>query len=579
MSGWWYPVWRDILRHRVEVLRDEFLTTADELLTTQEHVQVLLSTVVSMAEDVGLDAILDRVVVSACELVGAQYGALGVIGDGDLLSHFVTTGIRAEQIARSGEPPTGNDVFGDLIQAPEPLRPKDSKEHANDAGHPTNQPPMTTFLDVPIRVRGRVFGNLYLAENAGGDGFSDEDEALCIALAAAAGVAIENARLFDAAARRRRWMEAGMEANEQILATRDDGNAQILEVIAEHALAASDSSMAVIAFARPNGQRLSCQAAVGVQTFTVGQEFALPPVIAAVLTSGVPMGVGNASDIFGPGQGSELGPVMVMPLGLSGIGQGVVILARTEKASPYSEEDVDTSILFSSRVALAVDLVRQHRERESVLISDDRDRIARDLHDHVIQRIFAAGLSLQSLRRTITDEASLERLTTVTSELDESIRQLRETIYSLHPPQDTLEPLSHRLLSTINVLTADAGFEPRIHIAGLLDGGLSDAVVEDLMAVVTEGLSNAVRHSGAGEVSVGIDVGQHTVSLTITDDGDGYENPHHINGLSNIQHRATALGGTCSIDSTPGQGTSLIWTVPATDASTQTMVPKGNKTR
>lgn len=557
-------MWRDILRHRVEVLRDEFLTTAEELLATQDHVQVLLSAVVSMAEDVGLDAILDRVVTSACELVSAQYGALGVIDDDGSLSHFITTGFDAEQIERIGDLPTGRGVLGHLIRVPDPLRLKDLESHAMAVGFPANHPPMKTFLGVPIRVREKVFGNLYLTEKVDGGEFSDEDEALCIALAAAAGVAIENARHHEANARRHRWLEAGVEVNERILATREDRNEEILALIIDHALAASDSSLAVIAFVTPDGLGLSCQASVGAQAVAAGAEFDLQPAIAGVLASGVAATVRRTSDAIGPGMEDKLGPAMVVPLELAGMGQGLVILARPAKASAYTHEDADTSTLFSSRVTLAVELVQQRWLKESLLLSDDRDRIARDLHDRVIQRIFAAGLSLQGLRRTITDESSLRRVTVITSELDESIRELRETIYSLHLPQNPMEPLSRRILHTISALTADAGFEPRIKLVGPVDNNVSDAAAEHLMAVIAEGLSNAVRHSGAVDVSVKVEVDHYGVALIITDDGDGFNSPHHISGLANMKHRATALGGTCSIDSTLGQGTCLTWSVPHT---------------
>ena len=561
-------MWREVLRHRVEVLREEFLTTADELLTTQEHVQVLLSAVVSMAEDVGLETILDRVVASACELVGARYGALGIIDDDDSLSHFITTGIDPEQIERIGELPSGHGVLGHLIRVPEPLRLVDLATHPMAIGFPDNHPPMKSFLGVPIRVREKVFGNLYLTEKEGGAEFSDEDEALCVALAAAAGVAIENARHLEANVRRSRWLEAGVQANEQILATKDDSDREILAMIAGCALEASDSSLAVIAFPTANGQRLSCRASVGAQSFAAGEKFMLQPAITRALEAGVSAPVRNAADVFGPKTTSKLGPALVVALNLAGMGHGVLILARPTTATRYTQEDADTSTLFSSRVSLAVDLVQQHRKHESALLSDDRDRIARDLHDRVIQRIFAAGLSLQSLRHAVTDEPTLQRVTSITSELDESIRELRETIYSLHLPPNGMEPLSRRMLTAITTLTVDAGFEPRITLIGPLDDGVPEAVAEHLIAVLTEGLSNAVRHSCAREVEVSVEVDHEMVKLLITDDGTGFTNPDRVSGLANMEHRATVLSGYCRVESTPGNGTSLTWTVPRTQPTT-----------
>ncbi|SEE34072.1 GAF domain-containing protein [Arthrobacter alpinus] len=544
-------MWREVLRNRVEALREEFLSTAEELLTTQDHVQVLLSAVVSMAEDSGLDAVLDRIVCSACELVGARYGALGGMDGEESLSHFITTEFDPEQIGGIEDLPTAQGVFGDLIAVP--------------AHHPS----VKTFLSIPLRVRETVLGSLYLTEKVDGGEFSAEDEALCTALAAAAGVAIESARLFEATARRRQWLEAGVEANERILAGKDDSNEQILAVIAGHALAAADSALAIVALITPDRQRLICHTTAGAGTFTAGQEITLQPLLTKVLTTGVTSAVRTAAEVFGPGVTAQLGPALVVGLDLADLGPGLLILARPAGAVVYSQEDAETSILFSSRVALAVEMVHNRRERESLLVSEDRDRIARDLHDRVIQRIFAAGLSLQSLRQVITDEPSLRRVTSITRELDESIRELRETIYSLHHPQKLLEPLSRRVLSTISLLTLDASFKPRIELVGPLDGVISVAVAESLIAVVTEGLSNVVRHSDAVAVGVSVKVDHTMVTLEITDNGDGFANPDRMSGLANMKHRATALGGSCSIDSVLGQGTSLAWAVPRTQPTSR----------
>ncbi|MGA7206225.1 MAG: histidine kinase [Specibacter sp.] len=427
---------------------------------------------------------------------------------------------------------------------------------------PANHPSLAISLRVPIRIGEEAFGSLYLTEKAGGGDFTPEDEPLCTALAAASGVAIDKARHCETNAHRRAWLEAGVKANESILTAVNDSSAETLGVITTHALAASGSSLAVIAFPTADGLRLACLASTGAGALPSRQEFARLPVINRVMTSGVSATLRTAAEALGPWARGTLGPALVVALDHAGIGQGVMILARAATSFPYTPEDAETSILFSSRVALAVELLHERGTRESVLLSDDRDRIARDLHDRVIQRIFAAVLSLQSLRRVITDEPSLQLVLAITNELDISIRELRETIYSLNQQPDVREQLGHRLLRTITTLSADAGFEPRIDFAGPLDDGIPVAVSEHLVAVLTEGLSNTIRHSGASNVTITVDVGPLYLALVITDDGDGFDSPCHTSGLRTMNDRATLLGGTCAVESTPGKGTELTWRVP-----------------
>ncbi|NUP58394.1 MAG: GAF domain-containing protein, partial [Pseudarthrobacter sp.] len=235
------------MRDRVEDRLRDLTARGDELPDTQERINGLLAAVVALAEDLSLEAVLDRLVRSACALVGAKYGALGVIGDDRTLSHFITVGIDEEGIRSIGDLPTGHGVLGLLIREPKPLRLHDLGQHPIASGFPRNHPPMKTFLGVPVRVRDEVFGNLYLTEKFGGKDFTPEDEDLAVALAAAAGVAIQNARLFEDSNRRQRWLEAGMELSSRLIMASHPGDADSLDLVAETALKVSDSVLAVIA--------------------------------------------------------------------------------------------------------------------------------------------------------------------------------------------------------------------------------------------------------------------------------------------------------------------------------------------
>ena len=427
--------WTSPMKGRVDLLLREFVARADELLHAQEQMNGLLAAVVSIAEDLSLEAVLDRVVNSACLLLDARFGALGVIGEDQRLSHFITVGIDEEGIRSIGDLPTGHGVLGHLIREPAPLRLHDLGKHPMAVGFPPHHPPMKTFLGVPIRVRDTVFGNLYLTEKKNGQDFTRADEGLAVALAAAAGVAIQNARLFDESNRRRRWLEAGMELASLLIAGEPDGGQTDLDRVGEAAVHASDSVLAVIAVPDPEGT-LRCRSAVGVQGMYAGQELPGSEVVDAVQESGQSRLIHDASTALGVGMSEKLGTVLVSALGHRGTDNGVLMLARAAGAPAFTHSDLESSALFSSRIGLALDLARASARREQNVVLSDRERIARDLHDLVIQRLFAAGLGIQNLKRFVDDPAGHERMQAVSRELDGIIHALRATIEELRadPP-------------------------------------------------------------------------------------------------------------------------------------------------
>lgn len=553
---------------RIEDLLREFVGRAGELLSTQERMRGLLTAVVSVAEDLSLDAVLERVVKSACTLLNARYGALGVIGEDQSLSHFITVGIEGELISRIGPLPTGHGVLGLLISDPRPLRLHDLHEHPASFGFPEHHPPMGTFLGVPVRVRGNVFGNLYLTEKAGGEDFTAEDEDLAVALAAAAGVAIENARLFEDARRRSRWLEACMDVTGRMMDDERNITENSLDMIAATALAESDSALTMIGVSSDNGPELYVAAAAGERSpLLAGRSLALDsPVIAEVLRTGVPTVFNDATDLLGDEDGTAFGPVLVVALGPQGTNQGVLILARSQGSGSYSKIVVEMSAVFGSHVALALELARTQRLREQIMVFTDRDRIARDLHDIVIQRLFAAGLSIQSLGRFITDETASLRIRAVTTELDETIRDLRNTIYSLRVSSGETELLSDLILRTVRNVAKPLSFAPRLNLAGPIDSAISEETAKHLLAVLSEGLSNAVQHSDAGAIEVSVNVTANNVTVTIDDDGVGVGEPAHRSGLSNMAQRAQILHGSFSLEGAENTGTRLVWCVPAMDA-------------
>ncbi|WP_367400678.1 GAF domain-containing sensor histidine kinase [Arthrobacter sp. PsM3] len=555
--------WRNPMKRRAGDLLRESRGRADELLYTQDRLRGLLSAVVSLTDDLSLEAVLDRLVHSACELTGARYGALGVIGGVQALSQFITVGVDGDGIRMIGEPPRGRGVLGHLIRDPQPMRLHDLGGHPAAAGFPPNHPPMKTFLGVPVRVRDTVFGNLYLTEKQSGADFTEEDEELAVALAAAAGIAIENARIFEDSRRLQGWLEAGMEISGKLITAVHPDAAEYLDLIAERARTVSGSALSVIAVPGPDGV-LRCRVSLGEQSLPAGFEIPASTAITGVLETGESAVFPDPAQLFGVEASRKMGPVLLAALGHTGTSNGLLILGRPAGADGYPQSDLESSALFGSRIGLALDLVRANQVREEHLLFADRDRIAKDLHDLVIQRLFAAGLSIQSLRRYTDNAVAHERIAGATSELDATIRELRATIYSLQDGQDGAGLLTDRALRAVQAGARDLGFTPTVQLTGPLDDTVSEELAAHLLRVLSEGLSNSIRHSGAKNISISLTAGQDNVELLITDDGRGFENPARISGLANMEQRAASLGGTFSIDSPPGHGTRLCWTAPTT---------------
>jgi signal transduction histidine kinase len=372
-----------------------------------DRLRALVAAVVAVGSDMSLPAVLRHIVESAVSLVDARYGALGVLdAAGEGLSEFVNVGMSPEQVAHIGHLPEGHGILGLLIVEPKPLRLPVLGDHADSYGFPEGHPPMESFLGVPIRVRGQVFGNLYLTDKQGAAEFSAEDEILAVALAGAAGVTIENTRL----------------------------------------------------------------------------------------------------------------------------------LARVNELS----------------------------------LIEDRERIAADLHDTVIQRLFATGLGLQAVARVIGDPAAAGRVHEAVDDLDETIRQIRSTIFALQRPRLVGRTLRGEIFALATEAAASLGFEPQVLVEGPVDDRVPEPVGSQLLAVLRESLSNVVRHAGASRATVLVQVIADDLIATISDDGVGPGDGERPGGrgLASLHHRAKALGGGLDIrGGVSGRGTILTFRVPLVDDS------------
>lgn len=542
----------------------------EELAAVIDRMRGLVGALATIAEGLSLEVVLERLVSTACELVHAEYGALGVIGCDGSLDEFITIGFDADMTKLVGPLPTGHGVLGLLIREPRPLRLHDLGEHPEAAGFPPNHPPMVSFLGVPVRVRDAVFGHLYLTEKRGGGDFAPEDEELVVALAAAAGVAIENARLFEESELRRKQLEAAADMAREILGSVDNENQEGLELVARRAIRETGADFAFLGFPAEEDCQMSCVAASGpgaaalVGTVATVRASALAQLgvrAAAVALPESPL-VLLESAVDARAEEPAMGPTLMAAVKRRGDTRGVMVLSRSAGSAEFGPTDVEMGAVFGAHVSMALELTQINRAREQLAVLGDRDRIARDLHDVVIQRIFAAGLSLQSIRHFTDDARALERIATVTEELDGTIREVRRTIHALSGFSPATETLNSRILCAVKEKTEWLAFSPHVHLSGPLGEDIGALLSENLLAVISEGLSNAARHSGATSIDVSVEVGQGRVKLRITDNGHGFSEPIKRSGLDNLKHRAKSCGGRMSVSSVPGEGTRLVWSAP-----------------
>ncbi|WP_236594317.1 sensor histidine kinase [Saccharothrix sp. 6-C] len=545
---------------RLDELLDEVRERLTEIASTRDKMQGLLDAVIAVGAGLELDSTLQRIVQAAVELVGARYGALGVLGTQENLSEFVYVGIDPETRLHMGHLPEGKGLLGLLIKDPRAIRLHDLAEHPASVGFPANHPPMHSFLGVPVRVRDEVFGNLYMTEKIDGNDFSADDEVVLTALAAAAGVAVENARLFERSRMRERWLEATAEVNTELLggASVDDA----LRLIALRTRELSGASMSLIVQTEGlDGQRLRMVAGVGeqVEGLMGGVLVGAGTVVGEVLASGTPMLVEDLEGRLGDAE-VHAGPGVAVPLRVGSAVTGVLLVAREKGGARFGADQVPVLASFADQAAVALEFAENQRARRLVDVLEDRDRIARDLHDHVIQRLFATGMSLQGALGAIREPQVRERVRKAVHQLDETVLEIRTSIFDLQAGDD-LPGLRRRLLDLVTELTEDAPVTPTVRMTGTVDNSVPDDIGEHAEAVVREAVTNAVRHARAKELVLTVEAGAE-LTISVVDDGVGLPPRVARSGLRNLEQRATALGGTCSVTGEPGGGTRLTWQVP-----------------
>ena len=536
------------------------LEHAQRVLDTEGRLQHLLAATTIVVEELELSQVLRRIAEVAVALVDARYGALGVIAPDGSLEQFIHVGMSESDAEAIGHLPEGHGLLGAVIDTGAPIRLEDLHSDPRSTGFPSHHPPMDSFLGVPIRVRDEVFGNLYLTNRASGP-FSAEDQELVTALAATAGIAIENARLFGETRRRQRWSAALAEVSAALLSGSSEN---MLHVVVDRVASLVDADLVSVVVPSDDGETYLVDTARGdgSEALTATRFPAAGSISARAIESERAIATDDSDDGVMFGGAVEVGPVIAVPLAASGHPLGVLTLCRARGALRFTEADLEMASEFATQASVALELARMQADSRKLELIEDRNRIARDLHDHVIQQLFATGLTLQSVAASAggPERAILERQVEA---IDDAISEIRTAVFTLRTRTASRTPsLRHRVLDLVGEVTESLESAPRLTFGGAVDLLVADELADDVIAVARELLSNVVRHAQASTCALDLRVTDEVLTLRVEDDGRGLGDVTRRSGLDNLGVRAQQRGGTFELGDATPHGTIATWSVP-----------------
>lgn len=535
----------------------QLVDQAGKVLQTQGRLRALVRANRAVVSHLELPVVLRTIAEAAVDLVGARYGALGVIAEGGGLEQFIHVGMAPEDVHRIGHLPEGHGLLGALIDDPRPIRLGSIAGDSRSAGFPAGHPPMTAFLGVPITVRDTVYGNLYLTDPESGE-FTEDDEQLVKALAANAGFAIDNARLYAESRSRQAWAAATAELTASILGgeTADafgelvDRSGILLGARASFVLQQEDGSLPRIS-AADGADQLLAQVVAGAEQVRSALEGMQPTRLgglAAADSDGVP----------------DAGPVLVAPFALLDGRTAALVAVREAGVAGFSAFDLERATAFARQAGLAIELAAGRADRQRALLLEERARIARDLHDHVIQQLFGAGIELQSVESLLGPGAVADRIEGAVTSIDQAIAEIRTAIFALSHNQGSTGSLRHRLLDIVHEVGGGLPVPATVSFSGPVDVVSEPQLADDLAAFVREGLTNVVRHASARTASVAVTASADEITATVADDGTGLGDTTRRSGLGNLAERARLRGGEFDIDSND-RGTRLRLRLPVSE--------------
>jgi signal transduction histidine kinase len=563
---------------RLDELLAEVQGRLQAVVDARDQMRGLIEAVVAVSSGLDLESTLRRIVETAVRLVDATYGALGVIGDGNRLAEFIPVGLTEDAIGQIHHWPEGRGLLGLLIKDSRPLRLARISAHAESSGFPAGHPPMESFLGVPVRVRNEVFGNLYLTNKRGGGEFTEDDEAVLVALGAAAGVAVENGRLYEAAQRSQRWIQASAEVTTELLSGTDPG--EVLARITCQARELADADLALLALPDEASRLLTvvyadgdgATAALGL-VLPFGQSLSSQVLVTGDSVISGDFAVDERAAAAAREAMSHIGPAVVFPLGSDGGRRGVLTIGRRHGKASFQMAEASFAESFAAQAGVALELAASRAETERLSVYQDRDRIARDLHDLVIQRLYATGMSLQGTMPMISRPEVADRVSRAVDAMDETIREIRGAIFALQARDDEArEDPRADIVRLIEEMTALLGFAPSLRLGPGLRTLDNERLTEQVLIVLREALSNMARHADATRADVAADIdAAGFLTVTVTDNGAGIPAGTRRSGLRNLARRAADQGGELQLSpaepGAPRPGTRLEWRVPVAAVS------------
>jgi signal transduction histidine kinase len=539
--------------------------------TPEVRMRRLVEAGIALTSELSLDALLQKLVELAGSLTGARYAALGVLDpSGAQLERFLTTGIDDETRERIGDLPTGRGILGVLIRDAYTLRLHELGTDERSVGFPEHHPPMNTFLGVPVALRGVAYGNLYLTEKEGGEDFTELDEEAVSLLAAQAAVAIENARLYEAATRWAAQLESLNEVADALITEFD--LARLLQLVAERLHGLIRATSVTIALPQGEGARVEAAAGEGANRF-VGTEIPQRSKTMLVLERKRSERIDSALDDPEIDQISArtfgMRTALYVPLLLRDEAIGVITARDKIGVDPrFTDEDVRLAEVFAQRASVAVELsrlvARDALQRVVTAQEAERRRLARELHDETGQALTSILLGLRTVEEAQTRDQRREAMDTVRELVRATLQDVRQLAVDLRPTAlddfglvPALERLAHGFSETTGIqLDFQSALPPE---------RLPPETETALYRIVQEALTNIVKHARASRVSVLLARRPSSVTLVIEDDGVGFEvaaaRPEAL-GLLGMRERVSLLGGRLTIESTPDAGTTCIAEVP-----------------
>jgi signal transduction histidine kinase len=540
---------------------------AHEVTATQGRLRALLRANLAVVEHLDLSTLLYKIVEMAVELVDAQFGALAVLAPDGRLEQLIQVGMSPSEVEAVGDLPVGRGLVGALVEDQRPIRLRHLAEDPRSVGFPTGHPAMDSFLGIPVRIHGTVYGNLYLTNHSAGE-FSEEDEQLVTALAGTAGFAIDNARLFADSQQKQTWASASAEITAALLSSEQE---DFIELLTSRTLTLANADLVSIVRPTDDPQQLVIETArTRDDTSLEGTLFpAAGSVASSVIEGGQPRLIDETEAVdTPPTPGRRSGPTMAIPLVVSGSVHGALVVSRSPGGGRFTAADLEMAADFAGRISVAMQLASARAIQQKVLLFEDRGRIARDLHDHVIQQLFATGLELQNAAGALPPGPTADRVSRSIDTLDATIARIRTVIFALSRTNLDIPTIRHRIIDLTNELADALPAEPQIEFTGPVDLVIRDSIAEEIVAVARESLTNVIKHASAKHVSLLLAVRGDLVTLEVSDDGVGASKTKHLSGLANLEKRALRRGGTFSFDSQKGS-TRLIWTIPVDEHSEQ----------